>query len=114
MIISTLSIKVPSSKKKEIINTFDYFVGPVSVQPGCLSVKLYSEVNTNNGKLLLVEIWNSQTNLNRHIRSDEFRKILAIMDIAKEHPEIKFHTISSTEGFDLVERLRRKNEVSQQ
>ncbi len=112
MIIITLSIKVPSSKKEDIINTFDSFVGPVSVQPGCLSVKLYSEVNNNNEKLLLMEIWNSRTDLDRYVRSDEFRKILAMLDMADEQPEITFHTISSTEGFGLVERLRSKKEAA--
>jgi hypothetical protein len=44
--------------------------------------------------------------LERHIASDEFRKIMAMIDMAVELPEISFHTVSSTIGFELVEKIR--------
>jgi quinol monooxygenase YgiN len=105
MIVVTLLLKVASAKRADVITLFESFIGPVSVQPGCLSVNLYS--NTSNADLLLIEEWDSHMNLERHIRSDNFRKILALMDMADEKPEITFQAVSSTKGLEFVEKLRR-------
>ena len=104
MIIVTLPLKVTSKKRAGVISLFESFIGPVSVQPGCLSIDLY--INSKDDKLLLIEEWDSHANLERHIRSDNFRKILALIDMADERPEISFRTVSSIEGFELVEKLR--------
>ena len=104
MIVASLLLKVAAAKRADVISLFDSFIDPVSVQPGCLSVNLYS--NTNNDDLLLIEEWDSHMNLERHIRSDNFRKILAVIDMADERPEITFRAVSSTEGLELVEKLR--------
>ncbi len=104
MILVTLPLKVTPEKRSGVIGLFELFIGPVSVQPGCLSVNLYSNTSTNH--LLLIEEWDSHTNLDRHIRSEQFRTILAIMDMADERPEISFRTISSTQDFELVRELR--------
>ena len=45
--------------------------------------------------------------LEKHIRSEEFRKILALMDMASESPEIFFYTVSSSEGFELIEKVKK-------
>ena len=105
MIIVKLRVKVPSGERADVIDIFDSFIGPVSVQPGCVSAKLYAEIN-NDDDLILLEEWDSQKNLERHIRSDDFHKFLAVMDMAKEQPEISFHTVSSTQGFELLEGLK--------
>jgi quinol monooxygenase YgiN len=111
MITTTLCVEIPAAKRADVIRVFDSLIGPTSVQPGCISVKLYSDVN-NDDDLMLIEEWNSQKDLERHIRSDDFRKILAVMDLAAKPPEISFQTISSTAGFDLVEKLMGKKRSS--
>jgi quinol monooxygenase YgiN len=55
--------------------------------------------------MLMVE-WESQEALEQHIQSDEFRKILEVMELAGRTPEIRFCTISDSAGFELVEALR--------
>jgi len=60
----------------------------------------------NDDDLILIEEWDSMEEAEQHIRSEEFRKIMAIMDMAVEPPEISFHTISSTMGFEFVEKTR--------
>jgi quinol monooxygenase YgiN len=107
MIIFTLSFMVSSSKRKDVISLFDSLVGPLSVKPGCIRVALLSDVNVHED-LLLLEEWQSRTDLEKHIRSDEFRKILAVMDLADESPKTRFYHVSSTEGFEVIEKARDK------
>ena len=105
MVVLILKLKVSPSERKDVVSIFDTISGSTSVKPGCKMVKLQSDVD-NDDDLILIEEWDAMSELERHIASDEFRKIMAIMDMAIKPPEISFHTISSTMGFELVEKIR--------
>ena len=105
MIVFILSLKVSPSERKDVVSIFDTIAGSTSVKPGCKKVRLYSDVD-NDDDLLLIEEWETVPDLERHIASDEFRKIMAIMDLAIAPPDIAFNTVSSVEGFELVEKIR--------
>jgi quinol monooxygenase YgiN len=108
MLIVTLRIRVAPDMTPHIINLFESYRGPVSARAGCKSVDLYENFSMP-GDFVLVEEWSSQGALNDHIRSDDFRKVLAIMDLAGERPELQFRTISLAQGFELVESLRKES-----
>jgi quinol monooxygenase YgiN len=107
MVISTLSLSVSPADRKNAISIFETIAGSTSVKPGCKKVMLCSNVN-NDDNLMLIEEWESMEEAEQHIGSDEFRKIMAIMDMAVEPPEILFHSVSSTVGFELVEKIRER------
>jgi quinol monooxygenase YgiN len=111
MIIVTLRVNVALDRKDEINKLFASYVGPVSVGSGCLAVCLYSDC-VHPGNFLLIEEWRSRSFLQKHIRSRDFQKVLRIIDLAKELPEIRFHTTSTVEGFEVVEKLRKKAVLS--
>jgi len=110
MIVLILSLKVSPSDRRNVVNVFDTIAGSTSVKPGCKKVKLYSDVN-NDDDIILIEEWITKAELEQHIASDEFRKIMAIMDMAIEPPEISFHTVSSVDGFELVEKIRNNKNI---
>ena len=105
MIIFILKLKVSPSDRKNVISIFNTIAGSTSVKPGCKMVTLQSNVD-NDDDLILIEEWDSVDEIEQHISSNEFRKIMAIMDMAIEQPEIFFHTVSTTMGFELVEKIR--------
>jgi len=105
MIVFILSLKVSPSERKDVVSIFDRIAGSTSVKPGCKKVKLYSDVD-NDDDFLLIEEWEAMSDLERYVASDEFRKIMAIMDMAIEAPDIAFNTVSSVVGFELVEKIR--------
>ena len=107
MVIFTLSLSVSPADRKNAISIFETIAGSTSVKPGCKKVMLCSNVN-NDDNLMLIEEWESMEEAEQHIGSDEFRKIMAIMDMAVEPPEILFHSVSSTVGFELVEKIRER------
>ena len=109
MLIVTLRLSVPSHTTPHVIDLFESYRGPVSVQPGCGSVRLYSLFHKPND-FLLIEEWTSAEALYSHIRSDDFRKVLAAMDLAATAPDLSFLTVSSARGFDLVAELRAEGE----
>ena len=105
MVILTLSLGVSPADRKNAIGIFETIAGSISVKPGCKRAILCSDVN-NDDDLVLIEEWDSMEEIENHIGSDEFRKIMAIMDMAVKPPEISFHSVSSTTGFELVEKVR--------
>lgn len=56
--------------------------------------------------LMFEAMWRSEEDLNHHLRSDEYRKVLLVMEMALKQPEIRFDTISSSRGIETVERAR--------
>ena len=105
MIIMSLNFSVSTLMKKDVINIFDSLAGSISVKPGCKKVNLYSNINNDDDFLLILE-WNSQGEMEKHIRSEDFRKIMVLMDLSNEAPIIRFNTVSSTMGFELIEKIR--------
>jgi quinol monooxygenase YgiN len=105
MLIVTLRLSVPLPMSSQVVDLFESYRGPVSVRAGCGSVQLYSHF-TNRGEFMLIEEWGSPEALHNHIRSEDFRKVLALMDLAVEAPQLRFHRVSSRKGFDLVRELR--------
>ena len=104
MIIVTLHLKVAPEKRVNALEVIHSMIGPTSVQPGCLNCNFYSSTR-NDDELILMQKWESHEKLERHIRSDEFRKILAAMETAKEAPRLCFSEVASTEGMALVEKI---------
>ena len=105
MIMLILRVNVPPQRRADAIETIKSMTGPTEVSPGCESCTLCSDVD-NDDELILLEEWSSQESIEKHIRSDEFRKVLAVMDMANEQPKIAFVTASSTAGMELVEQTR--------
>lgn len=106
MIITTLSITVPSVKRIDVVQTLRSMVEPTLAFPGCLECRLLGDIN-NDDFLILFQKWKSAKDLERHVRSSEFHKALVVMDLALEQPDVSFYEISSVKGFEHVESLRK-------
>ena len=105
MVIFTLYLEVAPSDRLSVLKTIHAIIGPTAVQKGCLHCGLYSN-SQNDDELILLEKWKSQQELEKHVRSDDFRKILTVMETAKRKPEINFITVGSRAGLELVEKIR--------
>ena len=102
MVIVTMRIKVPNEQRKKFLDSARLIIGPTQVQPECISCRLYQELG-NPDAVLIVEEWESRKGLDYHIKSDQYRTILSLMELSTNAPEIKFDTISKTEGTEVIE-----------
>ncbi len=105
MIIFTLHLEVAPNDRLNILKSIHTIIGPTAALNECLHCGLYSN-SQNDDELILLEKWKSQQDLERHVRSDDFRKILTVMEAAKKKPEISFNTVASKAGLELVEKIR--------
>ena len=104
MVITILHLKAAPEKRLNIIKTIHAMIGPTKAQSGCLHCELFGSTQ-NDDNLILLEKWESKETLNQHIKSDEFRKVLAAMDAACEPPTINFYEIEADAGLELVEKV---------
>ncbi len=83
-------------------------IGPTRVETGCMGCYLYQDVNDQYA-VTWMEQWNSQDDLNCHLRTPQYKRILAALDMSDVQPEIRFDTVVETKGMQLIEEARGVN-----
>jgi quinol monooxygenase YgiN len=105
MVIASLRMIVRPDKRSELLEAMRGMLEPARVERGCLSYRLYEDIENRNAFALL-EVWETQEDLDRHISKDNQLRILALMDLLSEQPELQFNTVSHTAGMELIEHVR--------
>ena len=111
MITLTLRLKVPDKRCQDFVSSAKLILGPTSIQPGCMSCRLYQDLDEPDA-VFLVEEWESREKLDRHFNSEQCRIILSLMEAADQFPEIKINTVSKMEGLEAIAAARRGQEIS--
>lgn len=101
-ILVTLRMIVRPERRSDLLEAMRGMIEPVRVERGCMSYRLYEDVENRN-TFVLVEEWKTQKDLEGHIRTDNERRLLALMDLLGEQPELRFNTVSHTAGMELIE-----------
>ena len=105
MINALLRIPVSQENRTSITRTLRSLIEPIGYETGCISCRLYREPK-NPDVLTWVEEWRTREDLDRHLRSQRFTKILAALDMADAEPEVRFDTVVETVGMQLIEEAR--------
>ena len=106
MIIGTVRILPPPDRHAAVLEVLRSVQGPMRAQPGCAACDIYEEQGPEPA-LVFVERWETDATLEAHLRSDMYRRILGAMELSSDKPEIRFEHVSTSEGIELIERLRR-------
>ena len=104
MIQATLKMIVRPERRSDLLETLRGMLEPARVERGCLSYRLYEDIENRNA-FVLVEEWKTQKDLESHLNTDNQRRLLALMDFLSEQPEMRFNTVSHTAGMDLMENV---------
>ncbi len=72
---------------------------------GCTGCSLYRNMESDS-LLIYEDEWSNMMELEMHLRSKEYEKLLLVMEMALKAPEISFNTISRTAGIELIEKAR--------
>ncbi len=105
MIIMTLHLTVPPEKIDDVIAIINSIKEPICIDPKCKHFSLYNDVNNDN-TLMLIGEWESQAALEEVIQTEDFGKILVVIELASRAPEIRFNTVLKNAGLELIEKLR--------
>jgi quinol monooxygenase YgiN len=105
MILSIVRMTIPPKIRGQVSKTLKSMVREARIKPGCLSSRLYHD-ESEEAVFVCEQVWRNQDDLNLHLRSEDYRRMLLVMELAAEPPEIKFQKISETAGIEVIEKAR--------
>jgi len=105
MIIAILKIFPRKEKRQETLDVLLTLKGPSLAEPGCLCCCLYDEHGEEPG-ILYMEQWRSLPELEHHLKHNNYSRILEVMELSSQPPEISFHETGTRWGFELIEKVR--------
>ena len=107
MIFVRTTLKVYPEKQLEVPQTLLSLIKPVREEPGCKSYCAFCDINDKN-QFTLLEEWETQKDLDRHIQTDLFGVLLGTKILSCEPPQIQIHTVSQTQGMETIHAVRQK------
>jgi quinol monooxygenase YgiN len=108
MIQATIRMLIAPHRRDEILGILLSLAERKRSQPGCLGALIYHD-EQQEGAFMVEDVWKSQEDLDRHLRSDDYHKVLLLAEMALEPPKIDFKTISKSAGIEIIERARGVN-----
>jgi quinol monooxygenase YgiN len=105
MVRSIIRMLIPLEKQSEALDILGSMIEQTQFEPGCISSRLYRGVEDVRA-IMLEELWASDEDVQHHLQSDKYRKILLVVEMAEEPPEIRFDTIDHSTGVERIEQAR--------
>ena len=106
MILVTVTMNVLPEKRKELLQTVHPLIVLIREERGCISCRLFKDDEDENS-FALVEEWETQEDLDNHLRSDRFAVLLGAKSLLREPPETKINTVSYSAGMEAVGAARK-------
>ncbi len=106
MILATLRVNISRDKKDSAMEILKSITGLLHLEPGAVNWRIYRDLDDKQA-ITLVQEWESQTDLDNYIRSKEYKKILALMEVSNRQPEVHFYDVNRISGLEVVESVRR-------
>ncbi len=107
MIIIRIMLNVFPEKRLEFTQTLLSMIEPTVKEPGCLNFSVFCDIEDRNCFSLLEE-WETRKDLENHLGSYRFGVLLGSKSLLCKPLEIKFYTVSATEGIEVVGSVRNK------
>lgn len=105
MVHATIRMLIPPAKQGEALEILASIIEQTQFEPGCISCRMYRGVEDMRA-IMLEEVWAGDEDLQRHLRSEKYRKILLVVEMAVDSPEIRFDTITQSSGVETIEQAR--------
>jgi len=96
---------LPQQKRGDVLKILSLFAEQSRVHQACIHSRIYADLEEEN-VIMFEELWRSREDLERNLRSEEYRNLLLVVELALERPEIKFNYISNSTGIETIEKAR--------
>ena len=105
MVHVTIRMLIPLKRRGEVMEILSSLAERSRFEPGCIGSRVYQDVEVEPA-ILIEQLWESGEDLERHLRSEDFRKVLLVVEMSVEPPEVRFDTITNSAGFEIIEKAR--------
>ena len=108
---SSIRMLIPLDKQSEAIDILGSVSAQVQFDPSCISSRIYRGVDEVRA-IMVEELWLNDEDIMRHLNSDVYRRVLLVIEMAEESPEIRFDIIAGTSGVETIEMARNQSEAN--
>jgi quinol monooxygenase YgiN len=105
MIVSTIALSLSEGDRRKVIASLLPLIRSTRGQAGCRGCAVLTDVEDPR-TLLLREEWDSQEQLDRHLRSEDYRLVLAAIELSQAAPQIRFDAVTTRAGIEMIEAAR--------
>lgn len=106
LIRSSIRLRIPLNKQSEALDILGSVRKQTQFESSCHHVRIYRETHESEA-IMIEEVWTSEEDLNRHLKSDAYRRILLVIEMATTAPEIRFDKIIQSSGIETIAKARR-------
>jgi quinol monooxygenase YgiN len=106
MIVSSLRLLLSETNRCRVITSLTRLIGWTRVQPGCRACYLLTDIEDPRA-IILLQDWETQEHLEHHLRSEDYRWVIAAIELSQEAPKVQFDVVASRGGFEVVEAARK-------
>lgn len=101
LIVFSMEIVVADQMRTALLRTLGSVLEPTRVAPGCLSARLFSDLDKRKG-LLLVEEWKTRDQFERNLDTAKLNAIVGAIELSSEAPVVRVDTVEREEGVDTL------------
>lgn len=101
MIQASFRIVAPAEKRDELVDVLLRLKGPTEVARGCRACQVLQDVEDDRVLTYLVR-WDTQEEIEEHLRSERFRRLLPYIEMSVEPPQVDFSTIDEIRGVEFL------------
>ena len=105
MIMSTVRLAISEHDRSEVLRTLRVLMGHATARSGCAGFSIAQDV-TDPESLTISDQWATREDFDAHVRSAEYRLLLAVIDLSVTPPDISFDDMGHIGGLELVQALR--------
>jgi len=102
---STIRMLISLNKQSEALEILSVVRDQIRYEPNCISSQLYRGVNDVRA-IMIEELWESDQDIMHHLKSDAYQRILLVIEMADEEPDIRFETTTCLGGVEIIETAR--------
>jgi len=107
LIRASIRLRIPLEKQRDALEILESVCEQTQFEPNCIYARLYRGTNEPE-TIMLEELWANDQELQRHLESSTYGRILLIIEIAGATPEIRFDKILESNGFETIKAARTK------
>lgn len=100
-IYATIRMLFPVNRETEAIEILGSMTEQIRFEPGCIDCRLYRGIESPNA-ILFEQSWSREEDVLQHLRSDRYAKILLVLEMAMEPPEVRFDCIHRSHGMEFI------------
>ena len=96
-----MEIVTADGVRTALLRTLGSILEPTRVAPGCLSARLFSNLDKRKA-LLLVEEWETRDHFERNLDTAKLNAIVGAIELSSEAPIVRVDTVEREEGVDTL------------